>query len=81
MVLSFRECRFDVGKTLWGFYKPTPSIPLQNTLASGMVIHAEKGKDRGYTIVESLRMNAFNTMVLITWHSSQKRSQNTSSTR
>lgn len=50
MVLSFRECRFDVSKTWWGFYKSTPSIPLQNTLAAGMVIHAEKGKDKGYTL-------------------------------
>lgn len=47
-VLSFREHRFDVGKTFWGLYKPTQSIPLHNTVAPRMVIHAEKTKDRGH---------------------------------
>lgn len=74
MALSFRECRFDVSKTWWGFYKSTPSILLQHTLAAGIVIHAEKGKDKGYMTVASLRRNAVNTAVLTRWHSSQKRS-------
>lgn len=52
MVLSFREQEFDVGKTLWGLYKPTQSILLQNAVAPGRVIHAEKHTDRGYKTTE-----------------------------
>lgn len=69
MVLLHREHRFDVGKTLWGLYKPTLSILLKNTVAPGMVFHAEKAKvrrhiiDTGFLSMNARQKSTFNTTV------------------